>query len=81
MNSLFRYFTGHTRDVAGKPQFKAGKTDFNHALDGVIKIVTVAVRVLLLHSFCSGEMGHFYLVRMKNLLYDIAGDYCSCCCA
>ncbi|KAJ8452142.1 LOW QUALITY PROTEIN: hypothetical protein Cgig2_016723 [Carnegiea gigantea] len=42
-----RYFTGHTRDVAGNPQFKAGKTDFNHALDGVIKIVTVAVTIVV----------------------------------
>lgn len=44
---LTRYFTGHTRDVAGNPQFKAGKTDFNHALDGVIKIVTVAVTIVV----------------------------------
>lgn len=44
---LVRYFTGHTEDANGIPQFKAGKTSASHAIDGVIKIVTVAVTIVV----------------------------------
>lgn len=38
-----RYFSGHTRNPDGSVQFIAGKTKFGDAIDGVIKIFTVAV--------------------------------------
>lgn len=40
---LSRYFTGHTKDTMGNAQFKAGKTKLGDAIDGAIKIVTIAV--------------------------------------
>ncbi|TQD75261.1 hypothetical protein C1H46_039203 [Malus baccata] len=44
---LVRYFTGHTKDTTGKPQFTAGKTKFGDAIDGAIKIVTIAVTIVV----------------------------------
>lgn len=40
-----RYFTGHTKNPDGTVQFKAGKTKVGDAVDGAIKIFTVAVSV------------------------------------
>jgi len=42
-----RYFSGHTENPDGSPQFKAGKTKVGDAVDGAIKIVTVAVCVMI----------------------------------
>lgn len=42
-----RFFTGHGKDPDGKIRFKAGKTSVSDAVDGAIKILTVAVRALL----------------------------------
>lgn len=42
-----RFFSGHTRDASGNVQFKAGKTKVGDAIDGAIKIVTVAVCALM----------------------------------
>lgn len=39
----FRYFTGNTHDANGNPEFQRGRTSLGDAVDGVIKIVTVAV--------------------------------------
>ncbi|KNA25604.1 hypothetical protein SOVF_005140 isoform B [Spinacia oleracea] len=44
---LIWYFTGHTTNVNGTPQFERGKTSAIHALGGVIKIVTVAVAIIV----------------------------------
>ncbi|KAJ6742022.1 CATION TRANSPORTING ATPASE [Salix viminalis] len=44
---LVRYFTGHTKDIDGTPQFKAGKTKASTAVDGAIKILTVAVTIVV----------------------------------
>ncbi|CAB4262079.1 unnamed protein product [Prunus armeniaca] len=44
---LVRYFTGHTKNANGTPQFKAGKTKFGDAIDGAIKIVTIAVTIVV----------------------------------
>ncbi|KAK9697194.1 hypothetical protein RND81_08G020600 [Saponaria officinalis] len=44
---LTRYFTGHTKETVGMPQFKKGVTSTSHAVDGVIKIVTVAVTIVV----------------------------------
>jgi len=41
-----RYFSGHTRNPDGSVQFIAGKTKFGDAINGVIKIFTVAVCAL-----------------------------------
>jgi hypothetical protein len=40
---MYRYFTGHTKNPDGSVQFIAGKTRFGDALNGVIKIATIAV--------------------------------------
>ncbi|KAK7411963.1 hypothetical protein VNO78_03408 [Psophocarpus tetragonolobus] len=44
---LARYFSGHTEDPNGSAQFKAGKTKVGDAIDGAIKIVTVAVTIVV----------------------------------
>ncbi|XP_007014495.2 PREDICTED: calcium-transporting ATPase 10, plasma membrane-type [Theobroma cacao] len=44
---LVRYFTGHTKDESGKKQFVAGKTSGGDAVDGAIKIITVAVTIVV----------------------------------
>ncbi|KAG2274926.1 hypothetical protein Bca52824_057481 [Brassica carinata] len=44
---LVRYFTGHTEDVGGGPQFVKGKTKIGHVVDDVIKVVTVAVTIVV----------------------------------
>lgn len=44
--NLHRYFTGHTKDPNGTRQFIAGHTKVSHAVDGAIKILTVAVCLL-----------------------------------
>ncbi|XP_017626009.1 calcium-transporting ATPase 10, plasma membrane-type-like isoform X3 [Gossypium arboreum] len=44
---LVRYFTGHTEDSNGRQQFVAGKTSVGNAIDGAIKIVTVAVTIVV----------------------------------
>lgn len=43
--NVCRYFTGHTENTNGTVRFQAGKTKFGDAIDGAIKIVTVAVCV------------------------------------
>ncbi|CAH1432573.1 unnamed protein product [Lactuca virosa] len=43
---LIRFFTGYTEDNEGKVEFIAGKTSVKDALDGVIKIFTVAVAIV-----------------------------------
>lgn len=40
---LSRFFTGHTKDPDGTVQFTAGKTKVGDAIDGFVKIFTVAV--------------------------------------
>jgi Ca2+-transporting ATPase len=40
---LGRYFSGHTNDLDGNPEFVAGRTSISDAVDGVIKIFTIAV--------------------------------------
>ncbi|CAI0410439.1 unnamed protein product [Linum tenue] len=44
---LARYFTGHTKDADGSVQFVAGHTKFSTALDGVVKIITIAVTIVV----------------------------------
>ncbi|KAL5156439.1 Calcium-transporting ATPase 9, plasma membrane-type [Glycine soja] len=39
---LGRYFSGHTKDLDGRVQFVAGETSISEAVDGVIKIFTIA---------------------------------------
>ncbi|KAL2533398.1 Calcium-transporting ATPase 8 [Abeliophyllum distichum] len=40
---VIRFFTGHTKNPDGRVQFQAGKTGVGDAIDGFIKIFTVAV--------------------------------------
>ncbi|KAG4932376.1 hypothetical protein JHK87_046378 [Glycine soja] len=44
---LARYFSGHTRNPDGSVQFIAGKTKVGDAIDGVIKIFTIAVTIVV----------------------------------
>ncbi|KAI4377205.1 hypothetical protein MLD38_014873 [Melastoma candidum] len=44
---LVRFFTGHTKNPDGTSQFKAGKTSASNAVDGAIKIITVAVTIVV----------------------------------
>nr|KYP52553.1 Calcium-transporting ATPase 10, plasma membrane-type [Cajanus cajan] len=44
---LARYFSGNTRNTDGSIQFIAGKTKVGDAIDGAIKIVTVAVTIVV----------------------------------
>ncbi|XP_011094128.1 calcium-transporting ATPase 10, plasma membrane-type isoform X2 [Sesamum indicum] len=42
-----RFFTGHTKNPDGTVQFTAGKTKVGDAIDGFIKIFTVAVTIVV----------------------------------
>lgn len=44
---LGRYFSGHTNDAEGNPQFVAGKTKISIVVDAVIKIFTIAVTIVV----------------------------------
>ncbi|PON75415.1 P-type ATPase [Trema orientale] len=44
---LVRYFTGHSKNPDGSKQFTAGLTKVGDAVDGAIKIVTVAVTIVV----------------------------------
>ncbi|KAG7972677.1 hypothetical protein I3843_07G194900 [Carya illinoinensis] len=44
---LVRYFTGHTKNSVGNPQFIAGKTKAGDAIDAAIKIATIAVTIVV----------------------------------
>ncbi|XP_057967927.1 calcium-transporting ATPase 9, plasma membrane-type isoform X2 [Malania oleifera] len=44
---LGRYFTGNTNNPEGNPQFIRGQTTVSDAVDGVIKIVTIAVTIVV----------------------------------
>lgn len=48
---MSRYFLGHTENTDGSPQFKAGHTKLGTAINGAIKIVTVAVRIFISIGF------------------------------
>ncbi|CAH1432570.1 unnamed protein product [Lactuca virosa] len=44
---LIRFFTGHTKDDKEQVEFIAGKTSLGDAVDGAIKIFTVAVTIVV----------------------------------
>ncbi|EEF44149.1 cation-transporting atpase plant, putative [Ricinus communis] len=44
---IVRFFTGHTKNADGSRQFTAGKTSVGDAVDGAIKILTVAVTIVV----------------------------------
>ncbi|TXG61108.1 hypothetical protein EZV62_012471 [Acer yangbiense] len=44
---LVRYFTGHTKNPDGSVPFTPGKTKVGDAVDGAIKILTVAVTIVV----------------------------------
>ncbi|KAI3442550.1 Calcium-transporting ATPase, partial [Psidium guajava] len=44
---LARYFTGHTTNSDGSVQFVKGQTKVDDILDGVVKIVTIAVTIVV----------------------------------
>lgn len=60
--NIYRYFTGNTKDPDGTIQFIAGRTKVGDAIDGAIKIITVAVCLLLLNIYlCIIRYAYFYL--------------------
>lgn len=62
-----RYFSGHTKDTNGIAQFKAGKTKVGDAVDGAIKILTVAVCALISSGAIIDEYTHIYTFnRLSN---------------
>jgi Ca2+-transporting ATPase len=44
---MVRYFTGHTKNPDGSVQFRAGQTKVGPAVDGAVKIFTVAVTIVV----------------------------------
>ncbi|KAG8376409.1 hypothetical protein BUALT_Bualt09G0060500 [Buddleja alternifolia] len=44
---VVRFFTGHTRNADGSIQFRAGRTSIRDAIDGFVKIFTVAVTIVV----------------------------------
>ncbi|XP_057548276.1 calcium-transporting ATPase 9, plasma membrane-type-like isoform X1 [Amaranthus tricolor] len=44
---VVRYLTGHTKDPNGQVQFISGKTSFSEIMDGLIKIFTIAVTIVV----------------------------------
>ncbi|XP_057855556.2 calcium-transporting ATPase 5, plasma membrane-type isoform X1 [Cryptomeria japonica] len=44
---LIRYFTGHTEETADTSKFKAGKTKFGDAMNGVVEIFAIAVTIVV----------------------------------
>ncbi|KAJ9557670.1 hypothetical protein OSB04_012284 [Centaurea solstitialis] len=44
---LARYFSGHSKDDEDKVEFVAGKTSLGDAVDGAIKIFTIAVTIVV----------------------------------
>ncbi|KAH1232140.1 Calcium-transporting ATPase 8, plasma membrane-type [Glycine max] len=60
---LARYFSGHTKNPDGSVQFTAGKTKVDDAIDGAIKIITVAVCAMIITRAC--------LVQLKILAYSM----------
>ncbi|XP_044496104.1 calcium-transporting ATPase 9, plasma membrane-type-like isoform X2 [Mangifera indica] len=44
---LGRFFTGHTTKSDGSPEFMKGQTSVGDAVDGVIKIITIAVTIVV----------------------------------
>ncbi|KAK9097470.1 hypothetical protein Sjap_022967 [Stephania japonica] len=44
---LIRFFTGHSKDPNGNVQFRKGTTSVGDAVDGAIKIITVAVTIVV----------------------------------
>ncbi|XP_031484365.1 calcium-transporting ATPase 5, plasma membrane-type-like [Nymphaea colorata] len=44
---VVRYFTGHTKNADGSVQFQPGKTRVGTALNGTVKIITIAVTIVV----------------------------------
>ena len=58
--SVHRYFTGNTRNPDGSVQFRAGTTRVGTAIDGAVKIFTVAVSYFV-KMFISYMLCTFYI--------------------
>ncbi|XP_056167003.1 calcium-transporting ATPase 10, plasma membrane-type-like isoform X2 [Syzygium oleosum] len=45
---MARYFTGHTKNLDGSPQFQAGKTSVSSTVDGAVKIFMISVIIVVI---------------------------------
>jgi Ca2+-transporting ATPase len=51
VNDLNRFFTGHTKNLDGRVQFREGNTSAADAINGATKILAVSVcSLLIIHS-------------------------------
>ena len=70
---LFRYFTGHTKNPDGSVQFIKGQTGTKTAINGVIKILTVAVclniTTFYLNPFCFSFLSYSSFLCFHELYY------------
>ena len=62
-----RYFSGHTKNPDGSVQFTTGKTKVGDAIDGAIKIITVAVCAMIITRAC--------LVQLKMYIHIYISDF------
>jgi len=65
---LCSYFTGHTKNEQGGPQFIGGKTKFEHVLDDLVEIFTVAVSVSLEEISMANTVVIFLFTSLAVLL-------------
>lgn len=66
---MVRYFTGNTRSPNGKVEFQGGETSLGDAVDGVIKIFTIAV------SAINGCLLFFDICLYLDLVYLIVEPF------
>lgn len=77
---LCSYFTGHTKNEQGAPQFIGGKTKFDHVLDDIVEIFTVAVSLSLEEISMANTVISFlfaFLAVLLNLSSIVGYNCCS----
>lgn len=75
---MLRYFTGNTKTSDGKVEFTGGVTSLGDAVDGVVKIFTIAVS---LSYGCLSFLLLVFLLVAFTYLWNLSGYHCGCCSA